>query len=125
VARRSGIAASALRYYEREGLLQPSARSSNRRIYSPQVMGRIRIIQFAREAGFTIAEIRAFIKNYPTGAIPSVRWQKLADRKLHEIDALIARATRMKTLLRSGFKCSCLTIEDCERLMLGNERGAP
>jgi MerR family transcriptional regulator, redox-sensitive transcriptional activator SoxR len=125
VARRSGLAASALRFYEREGLLQPSGRSSQRRIYSPQVMGRIRIIQLAREAGFTIAETRTFIKNYPTGAIPSVRWQKLADRKLQEIDALIARATRMKTLLRSSFKCSCLTIEDCERLVLGEDRAAP
>jgi MerR family redox-sensitive transcriptional activator SoxR len=123
VARRSGIAASALRYYEREGLLQPSARSSKRRIYTPQVMGRIRIIQFARDAGFTIAEIRTFINSYPTGASPSVRWQALAERKLQEIDALIARATRMKTLLRSGFKCSCLTIEDCERLVLGSDRG--
>jgi MerR family redox-sensitive transcriptional activator SoxR len=87
-------------------------------------MGRIRIIQFAREAGFTIAEIRTFINNYPTGAIPSVRWQKLADRKLQDIDALIGRAMRMKTLLRSGFKCSCSTIEDCERLVLDSDRTA-
>jgi DNA-binding transcriptional MerR regulator len=62
VARRSGITASALRYYEREGLLQPSARSAKRRIYGPQVMGRIRIIQLARDAGFTIAETRTFIR---------------------------------------------------------------
>ena len=118
VARRSGITASALRYYEREGLLQPSARSAQRRIYGPQVMGRIRIIQLARDAGFTIAETRTFINNYPTGATPSMRWQKLADRKLQEIDALIKKVTRMKTLLRSSFRCGCLTIEDCERLML-------
>jgi hypothetical protein len=53
-----------------------------------------------------------------------MRWKKLADRKLLEIDALIARATRMKTLLRSSFTCGCLTIEDCERLMLGGNRAA-
>ena len=120
VARRSGIAASALRYYEREGLLQPVGRSSKRRVYGPQVMSRIRIIQLARDAGFTIAETRSFISNYPAGTIPSVRWQKLADRKLEEIDALIARATRMKILLRSNFQCGCLTIEHCERLMQGS-----
>jgi MerR family transcriptional regulator, redox-sensitive transcriptional activator SoxR len=121
VARRAGVAASALRYYEREGLLPPPARSANRRTYDSRVMGRIHIIQLARDAGFSIAETRTFISSHPSGSIPSVRWQTLADRKVHEIDALIARATQMKSLLKSSFKCGCLTIEDCERPMLARE----
>jgi MerR family transcriptional regulator, redox-sensitive transcriptional activator SoxR len=120
VARRAGVAASALRYYEREGLLPPPARSANRRTYDSRVM-RIHIIQLARDAGFSIAETRTFISSHPSGSIPSVRWQTLADRKVHEIDALIARATQMKSLLKSSFKCGCLTIEDCERPMLARE----
>jgi MerR family redox-sensitive transcriptional activator SoxR len=118
VARRAGVTASTLRYYEREGLLPRPARLSNRRRYDSRVMGRIRIIQLARSAGFSIAETRTFISSHPSGSIPSSRWQTLADRKIQEMDALIARATEMKGLLRSSFKCGCRTIEDCERLML-------
>jgi MerR family redox-sensitive transcriptional activator SoxR len=118
VARRAGVTASTLRYYEREGLLPRPARSSNRRSYDSRVMGRIRIIQLARSAGFSIAETRTFISGHPSGSIPSSRWQTLADRKIQEMDALIARATEMKSLLRSSFKCGCPTIEDCERLIL-------
>lgn len=118
LAKRAGLTASTLRYYEREGLLSPPARSSKRRIYDPQVMGRLRIIQLARSAGFSISETRTFVREYPGGSIPSRRWRVMADRKVQEMDALIAQASQMKTLLRSSFKCDCTTIEDCERLML-------
>jgi MerR family redox-sensitive transcriptional activator SoxR len=117
VARRSGIAASTLRYYEREGLLPPPPRSSRRRTYNSAVMGRIRIIQLARNAGFSIAETREFLSNYPSDSVPSARWEKMADRKIREIDAHIARGTQMKVLLRSSFKCGCTTIAECERLI--------
>jgi MerR family redox-sensitive transcriptional activator SoxR len=117
VARRSGIAASTLRYYEREGLLPPPPRSSRRRTYNSAVMGRIRVIQLARSAGFSIAETREFLSNYPSDSNPSARWEKMADRKIREIDALIARGTQMKVLLRSSFKCRCTTIAECERLI--------
>lgn len=122
VAKRAGLTASTLRYYEREGLLPPPARSSKRRIYAPQVMGRIRIIQLARSAGFSISETRTFVSNYSSGSIPSSRWRAMADRKVQEMDALIARATQIKALLRSSFKCGCTTIADCERLMLERPR---
>jgi len=121
VARTAGLAASTLRYYEREGLLPAPPRSGKRRRYDARVMGRIRIIQLARSAGFSIAETRMFLSNYPSGIIPSTRWRTMADRKVGELDALIARAAQMKTLLESSFKCGCSTIEDCERLFLDNQ----
>jgi MerR family redox-sensitive transcriptional activator SoxR len=65
VARRSGLTASPLRYYERAGLVPAPARASKRRQYEPRVMGRIRIIQVARDAGFTISETRAFFSGFP------------------------------------------------------------
>jgi MerR family transcriptional regulator, redox-sensitive transcriptional activator SoxR len=117
VARRSGLTASTLRYYERAGLLPAPARSSRRRQYEPRMMGRIRIIQVARDAGFTISETRAFLTGFPSSAIPSSRWQKLAQRKLAELDLRITQVMKMKALLQSSFHCSCRTIEDCERLM--------
>ena len=125
VARRSGLAASTLRYYERAGLLPAPARASKRRVYEPRVMARLRIIQLARDAGFTIAETRTFLSNYPAAAIPSVRWQRLAGRRIQEIDALVARVTQMKNVLRSNFHCACPTIEDCERVILDSSRAAP
>jgi MerR family redox-sensitive transcriptional activator SoxR len=117
VARRSGLTASTLRCYERAGLLPAPARSSKRRQYEPRVMGRIRIIQVARNAGFTISETRAFLTGYPSSTIPSARWQKLAERKIQELDLRIAEVMKMKTLLESSFHCRCPSIEDCERLM--------
>jgi DNA-binding transcriptional MerR regulator len=117
VARRSGLTASTLRYYERAGLLPAPARSSRRRQYEARVMGRIRIIRVARDAGFTISETRAFLTGFPSSAIPSARWQKLAQRKLAELDLRITQVMKMKALLQASFQCSCRTIEDCERLM--------
>jgi DNA-binding transcriptional MerR regulator len=114
-----------LRYYEREALLPAPARAAKRRMYDSQVIGRIRIIQLARCAGFSIAETRAFIGNFPSGSIPSARWQAMANRKVKELDELIARATQMKSLLRSSFRCGCSTIEDCERLMIARNRKMP
>jgi MerR family redox-sensitive transcriptional activator SoxR len=122
VAKQAGLSASTLRYYEREGLLPPPARSAKRRIYDRQVLGRIRIIQLARRAGFSISETRTFVSNYPGAGIPSTRWRAMADRKMQEMDALIERATEMKALLRSSFKCVCSTIADCESLMLARQR---
>ena len=80
-------------------------------------MGRIRIIQVARNAGFTISETRAFLTGYPSSTIPSARWQKLAERKIQELDLRIAEVMKMKTLLESSFHCRCPSIEDCERFM--------
>jgi MerR family redox-sensitive transcriptional activator SoxR len=121
VARRSGLTASTLRYYERAGLLPAPARASKRRQYEPRVMGRIRIIQVARDAGFTISETRAFLSGFPGSTIPSARWQKLAERKLQELDLRITQVVKMKKLLQSSFHCGCRTIEECERLMTAGE----
>jgi DNA-binding transcriptional MerR regulator len=69
-------------------------------------------------SGFSIAETRAFVSNNPSGGIPSARWRAMADRKLQEMDTLNARATQIKSLLQSSFKCGCSTIQDCENLIL-------
>lgn len=112
VGRKAGLAASAIRYYESAGLLPKPARISGRRRYEPEILARLEMIRIAREAGFTVAETRLFL----TGSEkPSARWQKLAARKLEEIEATIMRANRMKTILASSFQCGCETIADCER----------
>jgi DNA-binding transcriptional MerR regulator len=115
VARRCGLSASALRYYERAGLLSPPVRVSKRRVYESTVLGRIRIILLARDAGFSIKETRTFLSGYPLSTAPAERWRVLADQKLHELDAQMNRLTQMKSILNDSFRCRCRSIEDCEK----------
>ena len=115
VARAAGIAPSAIRYYEQAGLLPKPARQSGQRRYGAETAARLRIIQLARDAGFTIAETRTFLSGFSQATPPAARWRALAERKLAELDAQTLRIARMKTLLESSFRCGCLRIEDCER----------
>ena len=116
LARRAGVAPSTLRYYEKVGLLPSPPRESGRRQYDPRALGRIRIILFAREAGFSVAETRAFLNAFPADAPPAARWRELAKRKLSELDEIAERIGEMKRLLRAGFSCECRRLEECELL---------
>ncbi len=115
VARAAGLAPSAIRYYEKAGLLPKAARQSGQRRYGPETAARLKIIQLARDAGFTIAETRTFLSGFSTATTPAARWRALAARKLTELDSLSQRIARMQRLLKSSFHCGCLRIEDCER----------
>jgi MerR family transcriptional regulator, redox-sensitive transcriptional activator SoxR len=117
VARRSGLSTSALRYYERAGLLPPPIRVSKRRVYEQKVLGRIRIILLARHAGFTVKETKTFLSGYPVSTPPAERWRALAGRKLLELDAQITRLSEMKSILNDSFQCRCARLEDCEKGM--------
>jgi MerR family redox-sensitive transcriptional activator SoxR len=118
VARKTGLAPSAIRYYEKAGLLPSVRRVSKQRRFDPEILARIRIVQLALNAGFTIAETRTFLTGFGTDTEPSTRWRTLAARKLEEVNALMARAQAMKALLESSFRCDCLRIEDCERVIM-------
>ena len=91
VARRTGLAASAIRYYEKAGLLPKPARTAKQRRYEPAILGRIHIVRLALEAGFTVAEARLFLSGFSADTPPAARWRKLATRKIEEVDALMAR----------------------------------
>jgi len=115
VGKKAELAASAIRYYERAGLLPKPPRVSGQRRYDPEILGRLEMIRVARTAGFTIAETKTFLTGFPTGTKPSARWQALAARKLLEIEAVIQTARRMKESLETRFRCDCPEIVDCER----------
>jgi MerR family transcriptional regulator, redox-sensitive transcriptional activator SoxR len=117
MARRAGIATSALRYYEKVGLLPSPARASNRRLYDPSVLGRIRIILLARDAGFTVSETRTFLNGFPVGTKPAQRWRTMAERKIAELDELTTRLSQMRSILSASFNCACRRLEDCEQLI--------
>ena len=122
VARRAGLAPSAIRYYEKSGLLPSPSRVSRQREYESIILGRLSIIRLAREAGFTVRETRLFLSGFSAGAAPATRWQTMARKKLAEIDAAIARNRAMKRLIEASFRCACPEIEDCERALLQSQK---
>jgi MerR family transcriptional regulator, redox-sensitive transcriptional activator SoxR len=117
VAQTCGLAPSAIRYYEKAGLLPKPVRVSRQRRYGTEVIGRLRLLQVAREAGFSIAETRTFVSGFPATTPPALRWRTLAKRKLAEIEAQMEQLRRMQALLESAFHCRCLSIDDCARII--------
>jgi MerR family transcriptional regulator, redox-sensitive transcriptional activator SoxR len=119
VARRAGLRTSALRYYERVGVLpRPGRENGRRRRYDGEVLreveGRLAVVRVAQRAGFTIAEIRELLDGFSEDTPPSERWRVLAREKLPEVEALVERALGMKRLLERGLRCDCLRLEDCD-----------
>jgi MerR family transcriptional regulator, redox-sensitive transcriptional activator SoxR len=113
VARRSGLRSSAIRYYESQGILPAPRRGNGRRRYDEDVLDRLNAVHIARRAGFTIAEMRQLFQGIQQNETPSVMWRRVAETKLHEVEALISQAQAMKQLLEEGLRCGCLKWEDC------------
>jgi len=122
VARQVGLRSSAIRYYERVGILPPAERTSGQRRYDRTVLYRLAVVQRARQAGFTLDEIRTLFFGFKDGTRAQARWRKLADRKLAELSAIAEQIKTMELLLkRVKVKCHCKTLEVCGKAIL--ERG--
>jgi MerR family redox-sensitive transcriptional activator SoxR len=123
VAGRAGVRPSALRYYERIGLLPAPERENGRRRYGGEVLrdvlDRLAVVRVAQQAGFTISEIRTLLDAFSDDTPPSERRQVLAREKLPKVEALVERAIGMRDLLEKGLRCECLRLEDCE--LVGRE----
>lgn len=114
VAKRAGIRASAIRYYERVEVLPAPRRINGRRLYDSHVFERLAVIQIAQQAGFSVAEIHTLFNGFTPETPASARWETLAQQKLVEVDALIRRAQAMKRVLEEGLlRCRCLTLDEC------------
>ena len=113
VAKRAGIRASAIRYYESIKLLPPPKRISGRRRYNADVLRRISFIQVSQAAGLTIAEIQALMNELDGDKPLSERWQALARQKLDEVDALMRKVQGMKMILVNGLNCRCSNLDEC------------
>lgn len=117
VARRAGINASAIRYYERAGLVPEPGRVGGKRSYGPEVLRTLALIEAAKRVGLTIEEIRALFHGFPDEVGASERWRSLASRKMEEVDELMARLGQMKVLLAEALRCECLSLEGCADLL--------
>jgi DNA-binding transcriptional MerR regulator len=102
LARRTGVATSALRYYERKGLLSPATRTGQRRHYEKSSAERVALIRLYQDAGFTLAEIGRLLA---AGSQGRRGWGDLAERKIAELDARIADAQQAKQLIEHALEC--------------------
>ena len=123
LARRAGVATSTIRYYEEMRLLPRSARVHGRRVFDEQTLDRLMVIEFAKNAGFTLREIRQLFEGFASDTRAGIRWQKLATTKLAEIDALMAKLETMRKLLRTTLRCGCVDLDACGRVFRA-KRGA-
>jgi DNA-binding transcriptional MerR regulator len=116
LASRVGLAASTIRYYEEVKLLPRVARAGGRRVFDEHALGRLLVITFAKEAGFSLREIRQLFDGFASDTPAGARWQKLATAKLEEMEALAARIDVMKKLLREALRCGCVELDACGKL---------
>jgi MerR family transcriptional regulator, redox-sensitive transcriptional activator SoxR len=114
VGRQVGLQASAIRYYERIGLLPPAERRSGQRRYDPTALYRLAVVQRARQLGFTLDEIRQLFFGFRSNARASARWQELSRKKLAELDELMDGIKTVRRLLKKMMqKCHCETLDQC------------
>jgi MerR family redox-sensitive transcriptional activator SoxR len=114
VARQTRLRPSAIRYYERIGLLPPAERLSGQRRYEPTVLYRLAIIQRARQLGFTLTEIRHLFFGFRDITRASERWRTLSQRKLAELDHLMDGIKTVRGVLKKLMaKCQCETLDQC------------
>jgi MerR family redox-sensitive transcriptional activator SoxR len=124
VAQRAGLHTSTLRYYESIGLLPPPRRISGQRRYSTDVLQVLAVIQLAKEANFTLEEIYTLLNDSSAQTRPSERWKALAQRKLYEVEQVIAQAEAMKRLLEAAIECEYLLLELDESVLARRENQA-
>jgi MerR family redox-sensitive transcriptional activator SoxR len=113
LAARANLNASAIRYYEKLSLLPQQQRQGHQRRYPAEALNRILLIRFASEMGFTLSEIKLFLSGIKENAPVGPRWKKLAHRKLAEVEQLMQRSRRLKSLLEHLLICRCSSLKIC------------
>lgn len=114
VAERAGVNTSHIRFYERVGVLPAPERVSGQRRYREEVLHRLSIIDVAQRAGLTLDEIAPLTGPENRSADAGRHIRELADRKLPQIDALIARAHAVKRWLQVAQSCDCASVDVCD-----------
>ncbi|HEV8043226.1 MAG TPA: MerR family transcriptional regulator [Bryobacteraceae bacterium] len=117
VAKRSGLRASAIRYYERVGLLPKPARSGGQRRYDSRILARLAVLERAKNCGFTLDEVRQLFNDQGR---PSERWDRVARKKIVELDALMEQIRGMRERIER--RCSCADFDECGRRILASEQ---
>jgi MerR family redox-sensitive transcriptional activator SoxR len=125
VARRSGVAASALRFYEEKDLIRSERAGSGHRRYARPVLRRIAFIVFAQRIGLTLEEIGAELAKLPPDRAPTrADWARLSGGWTARIDQRIAELQRLRAGLTECIGCGCLSLDRCQLANPGDRVGA-
>jgi len=139
VSRRSGVASSALRFYEERGLIRSERSGSGHRRYQRAALRRIAFIVFAQKMGLNLQEIATELAKLPENRVPqSADWARLSGSWTQRIDERIAELQRLRAGLTQCIGCGCLSLKQCQlanpadhaaglgpgpRYLLGDRRG--
>jgi MerR family redox-sensitive transcriptional activator SoxR len=130
VAERSGVAISALHFYEREGLITSRRTAGNQRRFRREVLRRLALIRIAQRVGIPLADIRAALDGLPGGRTPTrADWEALSERWRAELDERIHRLQQLRDDFNGCIGCGCLSISHCGLVnphdALGNQGPGP
>jgi len=122
---RSGVSPSALRFYERKGLIAPERTTGNQRRYPVIALRRVALIQAGRAAGIPLGRIRAALDTLPADRTPTKRdWERLSRSWRAELDHRIATLEAIRGRLTGCIGCGCLSLRRCSLLNPGDEAAA-
>jgi MerR family transcriptional regulator, redox-sensitive transcriptional activator SoxR len=125
VSERSGVAASALRFYEERGLIQSERTGSGHRRYARAVLRRIAFIVFAQKMGLTLDEVGAELSKLPANRVPERSdWAKISSSWTKRIDERIAELERIRAGLTQCIGCGCLSLKHCKLANPGDRSGS-
>jgi MerR family redox-sensitive transcriptional activator SoxR len=125
VAKRSGVATSALRFYEDQGLIHAERNDSGHRRYPRAVIRRVAFIVFAQRIGLSLEEIRAELARLPRNRVPErADWEKLSRGWTTRIEERIAELARLRASLTDCIGCGCLSLDRCQLANPGDRAAA-
>lgn len=125
VSERTGVATSALRFYEAEGLISATRTDSGQRRFHRDVLRRVSFIRIAQQVGLTLDEIREALASLPDSRTPTQRdWERLAASWRPRLDAQIAMLERLRDRLTACIGCGCLSLKACRLVNPGDQVGA-
>lgn len=125
LASRSGVAPSALRFYEEQGLIRARRTDGNQRRYERAMLRRVALVQAGKAAGIPLRRIHEALETLPETQIPTRRdWERLSKRWREDLDARIATLEALRGRLDTCIGCGCLSIDKCELLNPDDEAAA-
>jgi MerR family redox-sensitive transcriptional activator SoxR len=122
LSERTGVAPSALRYYEAEGLIHATRSDGGQRRFTRETLRRVSFIRIAQQVGLTLDEIREALHSLPEKRTPNKKdWERLSAGWRPRLDAQIAMLERLRDRLDSCIGCGCLSLQVCRIMNPGDE----
>ena len=114
LAERTGLAVSAIRFYETKGLVTPARNTGGQRRYLRSDIRRLSFVQIAQQLGFSIEDIRSALATLPASRTPTQKdWERISTNFHEELEERIARMTRLRDYLTGCIGCGCLSMQKC------------